>query len=303
MARRRRRGRVDPGPEGLDTGPPGRLVVDTEWPPIEVTQRSPARALDFFRVAPGHDPWPSNPSAVGAPALQQSVDAMGWYHTIDLPDGVVTPGEFDHRELLAHYPLPPRLDGLRALDVATFDGFWAFELERRGAEVTAIDVDRVSMVDLPAPAEAQRRIEDVDAENGGGFRLARDALGSRVRRVGCSVYSLDPTEVGSFDFVHVSDLLVHLRSPIEALAAIRGVTTGHALITDVVHPGLAHAGKHLVEYLGGWNGLMWWVPSVDALAQMVLDAGFADVELKLSFNLARRGDTHGLWRASLLAGV
>lgn len=258
--------------------------------------------MDFFRVAPGQDPWPSNQSAVDASALQQAVDTRAWYHTIDLPGGVVTPGEFDHRELLAHYPLPARLDGLRALDVATFDGFWAFELERRGADVTAVDIDRVSMVDLPAPAEAQRRIEDVDAETGGGFRVARDAIGSRVRRVGCSVYCLESAEIGSFDFVHMSDLLLHLRSPIDALAAVRGVTTGQALLTDVVHPGL-HAGKHLVEYRGGWNGVIWWLPSVDTLAQMVLDAGFADVELKMLFNLARRADTHGLWRACLLASV
>src|SRR3954469_5426624 len=226
MARKWRRRRVDPGPEGLDTGPPGRLVVESELPPLGVTHRSPARALDFFRVPPGHEPWPSNQSAVDAPPLQRKVDALGWYHTIELPGGVVTPGEFDHRELLEHYPLPGRLDGLRALDVATFDGFWAFELEKRGADVTAIDLDRVSMGDLPAPAEAQRRMEGVDAENGAGFRLARDALGSTVRRVGGSVYFLEQAEIGSFDVVHVSDLLLHLRSPIEALTAIRGVTAG-----------------------------------------------------------------------------
>ena len=50
-----------------------------------------------------------------------------WYHTIELAPGVVTPGEIDLRKLAARV-LPDRLDGLRALDVGTFDGFWAFEL-------------------------------------------------------------------------------------------------------------------------------------------------------------------------------
>ncbi len=39
---------------------------------------------------------------------------------------------------------------MRALDVATFDGFWAFEMERRGAsEIVAIDLDCADKLDLP----------------------------------------------------------------------------------------------------------------------------------------------------------
>jgi tRNA (mo5U34)-methyltransferase len=301
MGRRwRRPAAPDPKSEGLDAGPPGRLVVPDELPTITATKHDPARALDFFRVGP--DPAPPTASAPDARSeLQRAVDAIGWYHTIELPGGVVTPGQFDHRELLARYPLPARLNGSRALDVATFDGFWAFELERRGADVIAVDVACASMLDLPAPAEAQRRSEGIDAETGGGFRIAHEALGSKVRRVSCSVYDLDPAELGTFDFVHMADLLLHLRSPVEGLAGIRRVTTGQALVTDVFHPGLARPGTHLVEYRGGWDRVLWWLPSLHALAQMVLDAGFAEVQVGLVYNLAQRTQTHGLWRAALLA--
>ena len=58
-------------------------------------------------------------------------DTIGRLH---IRGGVVTPGLFDHRPLVPQYGLPESLSGKRALDVATFDGFWAFELERRGAE-------------------------------------------------------------------------------------------------------------------------------------------------------------------------
>jgi hypothetical protein len=92
-----------------------------------------------------------------------------------------------------------------------------------------------------------------------------------------------------------------VRSPISALAAIRAVTSGQALVTDVVHPGLGNATTDLVEYRGGWKDLVWWLPSVDTLAQMVVDAGFADVQVRLLYNLAQRGQTHGLWRVCLLA--
>ena len=67
--------------------------------------------------------------------------ARQWYHTIELAPGVVTPGWFDTRPVSAKIPMPPSLAGKRCLDVGTFDGFWAFEMERRGAaETVGIDV-------------------------------------------------------------------------------------------------------------------------------------------------------------------
>jgi hypothetical protein len=56
-----------------------------------------------------------------------------WYHTLELAPGVETAGFFDHRPLLRKLPIPASLAGQRCLDIGTFDGFWAFELERRGA--------------------------------------------------------------------------------------------------------------------------------------------------------------------------
>lgn len=54
-----------------------------------------------------------------------------WYHTIDLGGSVETPGYVDWRGY-ADRILPAELRGLRALDVGTYDGFWAFEMEKRG---------------------------------------------------------------------------------------------------------------------------------------------------------------------------
>jgi hypothetical protein len=88
--------------------------------------------------------------AADAPALRAEVDRYDWYHSLDLAPGVVTPGMFDHRPHLARYPLPPDLSGKRCLDVGTMDGFWAFEMERRGAaSVVAIDLDDPDDLDDP----------------------------------------------------------------------------------------------------------------------------------------------------------
>ena len=55
-----------------------------------------------------------------------------WYHTLELPGGIVTPGWFDLRGVVDRLPWPD-VRGKRCLDVGTYDGFYAFELERRGA--------------------------------------------------------------------------------------------------------------------------------------------------------------------------
>src|SRR2546430_9034820 len=66
-----------------------------------------------------------------ARTLADRVAQLEWYHTLNLPGGVFTKGFFDHRPVLDRYCLPPTFSGHRVLDVGTFDGFFAFEFERR----------------------------------------------------------------------------------------------------------------------------------------------------------------------------
>src|SRR3954452_18206247 len=109
---------------------------------------------------------------------------MSWYHTLELP-GLVTDGWFDLRPYIRHYRLPERMDGLRALDVGTWDGFWAFEMERRGAEVVALDLDDERDLDWP-PRFRPNAFSD--QPRGRGFALAHELLDSRVERVVRSIY-------------------------------------------------------------------------------------------------------------------
>lgn len=66
---------------------------------------------------------------------------MNWWHTIELPDGTVTPGRADYRgERGDRFLLPDHLQGLKVIDFGTWDGYWAIEAKRRGAEeVLAVD--------------------------------------------------------------------------------------------------------------------------------------------------------------------
>lgn len=241
-------------------------------------------------------PAPAPPESGATPdcpagGLAGEIAQTTWYHTIDLGGGLRTPGQFDHQPLLHHYRLPDSVAGLRVLDVATFDGFWAFEFERRGAsEVVALDLDKPVQLDFPPKLLATATAQDHDKKFGRGFEIASAALGSRVRRVTCSVYDLGPHRYGVFDVVHAGDFLIHLHSPVRALQNIASVCSGYALISDVYSPELDRPGAGLLmEYRGGSQDVSWWKFSLETLEQMILDAGFSRVERLARFRYGPRG--------------
>jgi len=200
-----------------------------------------------------------------------------WYHTIELAPGVITPGWMDTRALAREVPIPSRLDGLRCLDVATFDGFWAFEMERRGAEeVVAIDVPDPAAWDWPAASE-QQVVEALAKrhEGGAGFEIARKAVGSSVERVELSVYDLDPERIGQFDFVYLGSLLIHLRDPVLALERVRAVCRGTLLVVDNIDLVLSFVSpRRPLAALEGVGRPWWWKLNLAALGRVVDSAGF-----------------------------
>lgn len=284
---------------------PTEQLVLGDPPLLRPTRRDLDRSLAFVRERIEHRAASGDrPADGGDPAaeLLREVERHPWYHTIELTHGVITPGYFDHRPLVPHYGIPSDLRGARALDVGTADGFWAFELERRGAEVTALDIDTTTDIDLPPRAREQARAQGLVDRMGAGFELAHRTLGSRVQRVAGSIYDADPSRLGCFDLVHAGDILVHLRDPLRALDRICSLTTGQAILSDVFDPTFDGAGDNgLVRYLGGWVTAGWWVPSLNTLVQMVADAGFSKVEVLTTYSLLPRGARKGPWRAVLKA--
>lgn len=198
-----------------------------------------------------------------------------WYHTLDLGPGVETPGWFDLRGVVDKVGMPASLAGKRCLDVATFDGFWAFEMEKRGAaSVVAIDVLDPRQWDWPV-LRSERAWEATAPRKGvgDGFLEARAALGSHVDRRELSVYDLDPATVGMFDFVYVGSLLLHLRDPIRALQQVRSVAAGTVLVVDAIDPTIWS--RRPVAVLDGLERPWWWKPNLAGLQRMVESAGFA----------------------------
>jgi tRNA (mo5U34)-methyltransferase len=222
------------------------------------------------------------------PDLRRRIAEHRWYHTIELAPGVTTPGWFDTRPAVSAVRFPDRLDGQRGLDVGTFDGFWAFEMERRAAgEVVAVDILDPRKWDWPFGSDDAIVQEMATMKAAGaGFELASAMLDSRVKRLEMSVYDLDPAEIGMFDFVYVGSLLLHLRDPVLALERVRSVAKGDVLIVDAVDPELARLfPRRPVATLDGLGRPWWWRPNPAGLARMATVAGFRVVDGPRRFSM------------------
>jgi tRNA (mo5U34)-methyltransferase len=202
-----------------------------------------------------------------------------WYHSIEVAPGVSTPGVFDLRPIVDRLPWPDVRDK-RCLDVGTYDGFFAFELERRGAaEVVATDIGDHEQWDWP-PHLRMRGPEYLrlaaGPKPGTGFEIARSLLGSAARREQVSVYDLDAERLGRFDVVVCGSLLLHLRDPLRALAAIRSVCADRFLCTNTIdlRPSVRHPGRPLVRLDGVSDLCQWWLPNAEGHRQMLRAAGF-----------------------------
>jgi tRNA (mo5U34)-methyltransferase len=135
-----------------------------------------------------------------------------WFHTFFLGGaGVYTPGiARDHRYRLA--AIPEQLKGARVLDVGTFDGFYAFLAERRGAA-------RVVAVDNEQYVGWVHRRFGIDLEPGAGFRTIAELVGSKVnyRRLD----ALDVDRLGeTFDVILCFGILHRVEAPLTLMRVL-----------------------------------------------------------------------------------
>lgn len=207
-----------------------------------------------------------------------------WYHKIDLPFGITTPGYAPiSRDA---YRIPADLSGKRVLDVGAWDGHWTFEALRRGArEVVAID-------DF---SDYLGSLEQEDRKAWQTFDFCKKQLGytdEQCKRVDMSVYDLTIDTFGSFDVVFFFGTLYHLRHPLLALDKLAAVCTEEIYVESAIlddfspyRGGLEHgyANNDMVmefyptsEY--GDNDSNWFCPTLKCLVNLVAAAGFSNCE-------------------------
>jgi SAM-dependent methyltransferase len=215
------------------------------------------------------------------------------YHKYEVQPGIFTPGQFlevDPKRCLDELGVPQTLLGLRALDIGAWDGPFTFELERRGAQVTALD------------------IQDPDITV---FNAVKQIKNSSAIYVRSSVYDALPETLGVYDVVLFAGVYYHLKNPVLAFQRLRSLLTDKGVLyiegasaTDYLAEqlnkelGFPKSGvRNTTEildrlplsyfdtedriYAGGQN---WWFPTTRCLEVILLDSGFRNVVCELKLN-------------------
>lgn len=233
------------------------------------------------------------------------LDDYYWYHTVDLGGGLVTPGDYDYRDQLSAFGFPGDMSGMRVLDVGSATGFFAFEFERRGAQVVSVELPSLAAWDIIASERADliRRLmachragspeQAHERHLDGPFRFCHTALGSRVERCYSSVYDLTLAKVGGekFDLVYAGDILMHLFSPFKALDVLSGLCRGAILLTIEV-PFTGPEEQPLIAFRGHLSeedGRTWWMPNRACAEHMLRRLGMKSVTVAGYYSgIARR---------------
>ncbi len=204
--------------------------------------------------------------------LAAEIGGSYWWHSIDLGDGVVTPGRKSLAEMAVEFARTfdkLDLDGSSLLDIGAWNGGFSVEAKRRGAaRVAALD-----HVTWNVPAWRGR--ESFDLVNS-RLDLGMEAIDLDLDSPGLSLGSL-----GEFDFVLLLGVFYHLKDPLAALREAAAIAT-KALVVQTYLEETADPRPAMMFYPGselGDDPTNWWGPNAACMISLLKDAGFARVEI------------------------
>lgn len=222
----------------------------------------------------------AEPAGLTQEQIQERVRELGeWFHNLDLRGVQTAP-----RHFLGDYPqnkwqtfahaLPADLRGKTVLDIGCNAGFYALEMQRRGADrVVAIDFDETYLAQ--ARFAAQVRGADIEFHQLSVYDVAR--LGER------------------FDVVLFLGVFYHLRHPLLALDLIHEHVAGDLLVFQSMQRGSenvavfmkdhsfreteiferpAYPRMFFIEHRYADDPTNWWIPNRACSEAMLRSAGF-----------------------------
>jgi tRNA (mo5U34)-methyltransferase len=191
-----------------------------------------------------------------------------WFHQIEVVPGLWTrtiapapgPQPKDHprsRWRILEKAIPRDLTGMRVLDIGCADGFFALEMAKRGAEVTAID----------AGPKMIHRLNWLIAELG-------------ITRIKTRIATIESLEKSKekFDFVLMIALLYHLRHPLLGLD-IMARMTDTLYVESVLHETDEDSYMFLQPPIEGIHRIPKWIPTQKCVVDMLRFAGFSKVQI------------------------
>ncbi len=276
--------------------------------PVRVGPLSVLRRSDGLLIGPSaaHSAYGASykveppPAGLTPEQLREYVSRIGWYHQIDLGNGVLTPGMKSQADIAREWDLFALGDlaGRSVLDIGGIDGAYAFLAEQAGASRVAVldhylwatDPDQYARIyhehadagrTPPAPHESEAWHPDTTPARW-RFDTARQALASRVETMLLDFTECDPAAVGVWDVVLYLGVLYHMPDPVRALRRVAAVTRGQAIIETEAMFLRGHPEALWRFFPAGelnHDRSNWWAPNINALMGLVGAAGFRDAEI------------------------
>jgi len=216
------------------------------------------------------------------------------------------------------------MTGMTVLDVGSATGFFAFEFERRGAQVTSVEIPSLRHWDVfpgESPDDTLKKIardlsftsvyeaEQLDRLTSptsretfydclldGPFQFCHKMLNSKVKRCYSTVYDLSKDSLGrdGFDLVFLGDIILHTLYPLKALAAIAPLCRQILIMAQQT---MGSDSRPMMYYVGGEkrgeDAAAWWIPNGACLSQMLKKLGFQSVvEVGRNRGIAMPGGQH-----------
>jgi tRNA (mo5U34)-methyltransferase len=231
--------------------------------------------------------WDSDKIADYRAKVGRYAEQVGWFHSFDFGNGIVADGAASLVSLSKRITSLgfDGLDGRTFLDIASWDGFYAFEAERRGAS-------RVLATDYFCWLGGGWGKKD-------GFILAREILQSKVADKDIEVQDLSPETVGMWDVVLFSGIFYHMRDPIRALAAAASVAKERLIVeTHIYNDPLPVPLMQYLPRVPNNETSNYWRPNTAMILLLLKEFGFLRVEHRIEIDPPGGPDsTHGFFNA------
>ncbi len=193
-----------------------------------------------------------------------------WWHSIDLGNGLVTPGQKSLEIMAEEFDRtfsPFDLQGKTVLDIGAWNGGFSLEALRRGARsVTALD-----HYTWNEPGFRGRESFDFVARVTGANLVAVD--------IDLDTPALDLTRLGRFDVVLFLGVFYHLKNPLGVLRQI-GEITGEVLVVETHLEHFSQDRPAMLFYPGrelGGDPTNWWGPNRACVVELLKMVGFPRV--------------------------
>ena len=191
----------------------------------------------------------SNDSNPSVDQIRKEVEALKWHHSIDLGNGIVTPGQDNSAKKMKRLNFPKSFKGKTVLDIGSWDSFiWQGSVDWAGKE---------------------------------GFDLAKRILNSKVDEQVVDILDISPETVEMHDVVFFLGVLYHMRHPLLSLEKVASVTKEMVILETAVDM-LWHRRPAIAFYPTdevGSDPTNWCGPNTAAVVGMLKTVGFKRVEV------------------------